>query len=174
MTPDVLATPKGKLEIKNMDFAYSGGKKVFNKLNLNLSPGKVISLGGPSGNGKTTFLKLIAGLHDPVNGDILIDNLNTCRIPYTDLPKYVGYLPSESNIFQGSIMDNLTGFRPEMEEQALEIAGYLGIDKVVSKLSQGYRTQLFDGPADPITPGMKQRITIARVLVTCKSDKTHV
>ncbi len=161
-----LKDPKGKLEIKNLNFSYEGNShKVFRNLNLSLAFGKVISLGGPPGDGKTTLLKLITGLYEPVSGEILIDGVEPFRIPSANLPQYVGYLPSQADIFQGTIMDNLTCFRPEMEERALEISGYLGIDKVVSKLSQGYQTLLFDGPADPITPGMKQRITIGRVLV---------
>ena len=161
-----LKAPKGKLEIKNLVFSYEDrSHKIFDNLSLTLAPGKVISLGGPPGDGKTTLLKLIAGLQDPTAGQILIDGMETCRIPSGTLPHYVGYLPSQSDIFQGTIMDNLTSFRPEMEEQTLEIAKYLGIDKVVSKLSRGYQTQLFDSPADPVTPGMKQRITIGRVLV---------
>lgn len=167
-----LKEPKGRLDIKDLNFFYGLDEPedghpnaLFKNLKLTVTPGKAIALGGPPGDGKTTLLKLIAALHEPKSGQILIDGVETKNIPYGDIAKYIGYLPSEAQIFQGSIMDNLTGFRPEMEDQAMEIATYLGIDKVVSKLSQGYQTQLSDGPADPVTPGIKQRITIGRVLV---------
>ena len=160
-----LQTPKGTLEIKDLEFAHNEGTPLFKGLSLKLAVGKVIALGGPPGDGKTTLLKLITGLYEPNGGKILIDGVETCRLPPGEIAKYVGYLPSEADIFQGSIMDNLTGFRPELKDQALEIAEYLGIDRVVSKLSQGYQTILSDSPADPLTPGMKQRITIGRVLV---------
>ena len=162
---DELKTPNGKLELEKLGFSYEDKAPLFYNLNLKLNSGKVIALVGPPGDGKTTLMKLIAGLYEPDIGRVLIDGMDVSKIPYGEIAKYIGYLPSESDIFQGSIMDNLTGFRPELEEQALEIAKYLGIDRVVSKLAAGYRTVLFDGPADPVTPGMKQRITIGRVLV---------
>lgn len=165
MAAQGLSAPKGKLEIKDLTFGYGQDKFLFKDLSLKLAAGKAIALGGPPGDGKTSLLKLIAGLNEPHNGEILIDGLKTCRIPCAEISKYVGYLPADADIFQGTIMENLTGFRPELQEQALEIAGYLGIDKVVSKLAAGYQTQLFDSPADPLTPGLKQRITIGRVLV---------
>lgn len=162
-----LKTPKGKLEIKGLHFSYddSSSSSLFDGIDLSLNPGKAIALIGPPGDGKTSLLKLIAGLYEPVKGSVRVDGNDTSACPFGEVTKYVGYLPPESDIFQGTIMDNLTGFRPELEPQAIEMAEHLGIDRVVSKLSQGYHTQLFDGAADPLTPGMKQRITIARVLV---------
>lgn len=157
---------KGKLIIENLHFTHkTSTKPLFSGLNLTLQPGKAIALLGPPGDGKTSLMKLIAGLHLPLNGNIIVDGLEVSSIPHSEIPRYIGYLPSESEIFQGTIMENLTSFRPELEEQAKEISALLGIDKIVSKLAAGYRTQLFDVPADPITPGMKQRITIGRVLI---------
>ena len=162
----MLKTPRGKLEIKNLEFSYNNlSSSVFDALNLNLKPGKIISLGGFPGDGKSTLMKLIAGLHPPNKGQVLIDGMESSAIPAGDIAQYVGYLSPDAEIFQGTIMENLTGFRPELENAAREMAGYLGINRVVSKLSHGYQTVLFDGPADPLTPGMKQRISIARVLV---------
>ena len=162
-----LKVPKGKLEMKGLSFSYEEGEDatILNDVNLSLPPGTAISLVGAPGDGKTTLMKLIAGIYEPTGGKIMVDGVETCQYPFEDIAKYIGYLPPDSEIFQGSVMDNITSFRPDMEDQAIEIAGYLGIDTVVSKLAQGYNTHLFDGPADPITPGMKQRITLARVLI---------
>lgn len=165
VSKSALTKPVGKLELEKVTFGYRDDKQIFKDLSFSLPNGKAIALRGPAGDGKTTLLKLIAGLEEPTSGSVKIDGIETSQIPADDLPSYIGYLPSESYIFQGTIMENLTGFRPEKKKEALEIASYLGIDKVISKLASGYETQLFDGPADPITPGMKQRITIGRVLV---------
>jgi ATP-binding cassette subfamily C protein LapB len=166
LSTSALKTPRGKLEIKGLEFAYDNDLSlVFDGLNMSLKAGKAISLGGFPGDGKSTLMKLIAGLHPPAKGRVLIDGMDAASIPPSDIAKYVGYLSPEAEIFHGSIMDNLTGFRTELEDEAKTMAGYLGIDRVVSKLSHGYQTELFDGPADPLTPGMKQRISIARVLV---------
>lgn len=156
--------PKGRLDITKLTFGYHEDKALFHGLDFSLAAGKAIALVGPPGDGKTTLMKLIAALHEPDTGTIEIDGLSVGNIPKAHLARFVGYLSSDAVIFQGSIMGNLTGFRPELEDQALEIAGYLGIDKVVSKLAAGYNTELFNGPADPITPGMKQRLSLARVL----------
>ena len=158
---------KGRLAIKDMSYKHHPDDEdfLFKNINLTLQPGQIIALGGPPGGGKTVLLKLIAGLSSPDSGEVLVDGVAASKYPADVRPHHIGYLPSESEIFQGSIMDNLTSFRPALEKEALEICGYLGVDKVVSKLPQGYDTPLLDGPADPVTPGMKQRITIARVLV---------
>lgn len=162
---DELTVPKGKLEAQNISYINSDQEFVFKDQSLKIPNGKAVALIGTSNDDNTTLMKLMAGLYEPSNGQLLVDGHNVHKIPKGKLTKYVGYLPSDSDIFYGTILENLTGFRPELEDQAIEIAKYLGIDKVVSKLAAGYQTQLFDGPADPITPGMKQRITIARVLV---------
>ena len=156
---------KGRVDIQKLNFSYDNQNAIFKNLDLKLEAGDSVALVHSTGVGRTTFMKLLAGLYEPTSGQILIDGTETSHIPKTRFAQYVGYLPPNSDIFQGTIMDNLTGFRPEMEEKAFEMAGYLGIDKVVSKLAHGYETELFDGPADPITPGMKQRITIARILI---------
>ncbi|MGH1352078.1 MAG: peptidase domain-containing ABC transporter [Methyloligellaceae bacterium] len=159
--------PRGHLEIKNLQFSYGGekGPLLFKGFNLNLAPGKTIALSGPPGDGKSTLLKLIAGFYKPTSGQLLIDGKESCSYLRDELVTHVGYLPSEAEIFQGTIMDNLTGFRNELHEQAEIMANYLGIDKVVSKLPHGYNTVLVDSQSDLLTPGMKQRITIARVLI---------
>ncbi len=165
----VIATsrPRGHLEIKNLQFSYGGegGKLLFKGFNLNLSPGKTIALSGPPGDGKSTLLKLIAGFYKPTGGQLLIDGTEAGSYLRDDLVKHVGYLPSESEIFQGTILDNLTGFRKELQEEATVMSNYLGIDKAISKLPHGYNTVLVDSQSDLLTPGMKQRITIARVLM---------
>lgn len=156
----------GNLDIKGLTFSYGQDTgTILDGVDFTLSAGKIISLGGPAGDGKTTLLKLIAGLYEADAGHVYVGGKDVSRIPSGDIARYVGYLPSDSEIFQGTILDNLTGFRPDKEDRALEMAAYLGIDVVVSKLAQGYQTVLFDGPADPLTPGLKQRITIARVLI---------
>ncbi len=159
--------PRGHLEIRNLQFSYGGesGSLLFKGFSLNLAPGKTIALSGPPGDGKSTLLKLIAGFYKPTSGQLLIDGKEASTFPRDELVTHVGYLPSEAEIFQGTIMDNLTGFRNELHEQATVMANYLGIDKVVSKLPHGYNTVLVDSQSDLLTPGMKQRITIARVLI---------
>ncbi len=157
---------KGKLHLKAVNYSeIDGGQPLLKDINLRLSPGSAIALVGTPSKEKTTFMHLILGLISPDEGSVQVDNIEAATIPPSDIAKYVGYLSADTEIFQGTIMDNITSFRPNLETQAIEMSKYLGIDKVVSKLANGYQTMLFDGQADPITPGMKQRITIARILI---------
>ncbi len=157
--------PSGLVNVRNMTFAYEGGKKpIFDGISLSLRAGQSISLIGTQGSGRSTFLYLLAGLYSPNRGSITIDGVNPTTIDPASLPSHIGYLPEKGAIFQGSIMDNLTFFGTISEEDALIAAGHLGITDAVALLPNGFKTTLSDSVTDPLPPGLKQRISIARAL----------
>lgn len=80
------------------------------------------------------------------------------------LASHIGYLPEKGAIFQGTIMENLTFFGTIPEENALTAATHLGVTEAVALLPNGFKTTLSDSVADPLPPGLKQRISIARAL----------
>lgn len=154
----------GKVEVENLSFSY-GKQRILNNINLQLFPGEIIAINGFHNAGKTTLLKLIAGIYGPNKGKVKVDGVNVIDYLADELICHVGYMSEEGIIFKGTIMDNITGFDESKELKAKEIAILLDIHKEISMLPNGYETMLNDGIADPIPPGLRQRIAMARVLV---------
>lgn len=156
---------EGYVQFNDVSFGYIGTKeKLFKHLNLTLAPGDSISISGTAGSGKTTLLQLITGVVSPTEGALSIDGHQPHRVPPSLLNSHVGYLPEKGVIFQGTIRENLTFFGATREEDVMIAAKFLGIDDAVALLPDGYDTQLTDNVTDPVPPGLKQRIAIARVL----------
>lgn len=158
------AERKGVVELNDVSFSY-GDKKVFDKVNLKVNFPEVVSIHGPNNSGKTTLLKLIAGVTEASEGVVKIDGIKSLDFSSEELIKHVALITPDSVVFQGTIMENLTGFDESKEEKVAELASLLGLDKEIASLPHGYETKLNDGFADTIAPGVKQRITIMRVLL---------
>ncbi|MDB2414637.1 ABC transporter transmembrane domain-containing protein [Rickettsiales bacterium] len=156
---------KGVLSISNLSFKYpDSDEKIIDNINIDLKFGDTISISGNYGSGKTTLIKLICGLIVPDGGSIKIDDIEASKYSDIELRRHIAYMATDSEIFTGTIKDNITAFCDEYESNAMEIAKLLEIDKEVRKLPDGYETMLYDNQSDPISPGIKQRISLARVL----------
>lgn len=165
--PSELSKNEGRVEISNLCFSYGQDEPLlFNNLNLSLEPGQSISISDDYSSGKTSLLRIMAGLYKPLRGKVLVDGIESMRYPARMLIKRIGYLAMEGTIFRGTIWENLTAFGGLQEDKVLELVRLLGLDKEISKLPAGYETRLEGSTADPIPPGVKQRITIARVLAS--------
>jgi len=154
----------GSVQLKNVGFNY-GTKIVFENINLDLRIPDIISIHGPNDAGKSTLLRLIAGISEPSSGEVLIDGLPASSLISEDLVHHVGYIAAESVMFQGTILENITAFDTDKEIQAMELVNLLNLDKEIALLPRGYETKINDGFADTIAPGIKQRIAIVRVLL---------
>lgn len=157
----------GRLNINNMSFSYGEHEAIlFDDINLSLQRGDSISISGDHSCGKTTLLKLIAGLYQPTSGEILINNSLATGYTARELIKHVGYMAMEGTIFKGTIQENLTAFGEIPAQKVKEIIELLDIQKDIARLPEGFDTKLEGITADPIPPGLKQRIAIARVLAS--------
>lgn len=154
----------GQIRVKNVAFGYSD-KTIFSNINLELNLPDIIAIHGPNSAGKSTLMRLIAGISEPSEGEITIDGITSSKLISEDLVHHVGLITSENTMFQGTIMENLTAFDENKEPTARELAELLSIDKEIALLPKGYETKVNDGFADTIAPGIKQRIAIARVLL---------
>ncbi len=153
------------LRFENTSFGFSkDNPPLIKQLDLELYPGNSLSISGPPGCGKTSILHLITGLIKPTEGQLYINEQEPHTINPNILKNQVGYLPERGTIFYGSIKENLTFFGSISEKDAMTAANLLGINDAVSLLPEGYNTLLTDNVTDPIPPGLKQRISIARVL----------
>jgi len=154
----------GTIEIKNLSFGY-GSNMLFNDINLSLRIPDIIAIHGGNNVGKSTLLRLIAGILQPSSGSVIVDGIHVSELASEDLVCHVGLIAAESVMFQGTIMENLTAFDESKEAQAIEIATVLKVDREIALLPHGYETKVNDGFADIIAPGIKQRIAIIRVLL---------
>ncbi len=162
-----LGRTQGMIRCRKLGFSYNvDGPGLFKDLSLLVSPGQSISLVGAQTTGKTTFLLLLAGLLSPSEGEIEIDGVQPAKVDPVELARHIGFLPEKATIFSGTILDNLTFFGTIAKEDALLAAGHLGITDAIALLPKGFQTVLADGVTDPIPPGLKQRIAIARALAT--------
>jgi len=155
----------GMLRIEQMRFSYKEGYPVLDGLNLTVEPGEVVAITGASGAGKSTLLELIAGIYMPDRGRVLLSGMDVSHIPIAERMRYIAYLPMNGMILRGSIMDNLTGFNPQLRAQGRQVADPLGIEEAVALLPSGYDTPLEGHATDVVPPGLKQRISLARALL---------
>lgn len=154
----------GRVKLTNVSFS-EGENNFFSNINLELKMPDSITIHGEHNSGKAILLKLIAGIIKPTTGEVFIDGLPATKFSSEDLVHHVGFIDAENTMFQGTIMDNLTAFDESKIQEAMEISKILKLDQEIALLPHGYETKINDGFADTIAPGVKQRITIVRVLV---------
>lgn len=155
----------GSVRIENASFAYPGSARpLIAEADLSLQMGQSVAIVGAAGSGKSTLLRLIAGLHRPTSGAVFVDGVEATSIPPKRLSAHVGYLPASSDMFRGTIRDNLTRFGETPMEDVMLVARLLGADEEIAKLPAGMETKVESTDADSIPPGLKQRIGIVRVL----------
>ncbi|MBF0193255.1 MAG: ATP-binding cassette domain-containing protein [Magnetococcales bacterium] len=157
----------GRLEMRNVSFRFTeDGPDIIKNVSLDVAPGEMIGISGENGSGKTVLLWLMMGALKPTSGEVLIDGYDLNLHDPRSIRNKVAYLPQVGMLFKGSILENIHLFRPGYEEAAIATSELLQLEAYVSKLPRGYETVIDDG-ADESTPkGIKQRITIARSLVT--------
>jgi ATP-binding cassette subfamily C protein LapB len=156
----------GALQLQKVHFAYDAdGPDLFRGVDLSVPAGGAVGIRGANGIGKSTLLRLIMRLYLPTQGRITIDGHDLTEFDPASIREQVVYLPQQSVLFQGTIMDNLTGFRgDEAIEPALDMATKLGLDSVIARLPDGYQSRVGESGADALPGGIRQRIAIAHAL----------
>ena len=162
---ELIDSTTGSLTLDGISFGYDkNAPPLLRNISLDLKPGHSVAFSGSSGSGKTTILQMIAGLLVPTEGKLTINGASPHLVDPVILNKHIGYLAENGTIFYGTIRENLTFFGSVPEEDAMAAARMLGIDEAVAILPEGYETRLTDNVSDPVPPGLKQRIAVARVL----------
>lgn len=166
-----LPVPSGNLSIQNLTYNI-GENPILNNISFDMEAGEILGIIGPSGAGKTTLARIIAGAIQPDDGEIKLDNVRYSDWGQVRLSKHVGYLPQSAMLLPGSIADNISRFETQMEEYNSEnvaediifASEQAGVDNLVkTAFPMGYDTVL--GP-DGVNPsaGQSQRIGLARAL----------
>ncbi|MCQ2399475.1 MAG: ABC transporter ATP-binding protein/permease, partial [Clostridia bacterium] len=155
----------GKIELKNVTFAYDGKHDVLTDVSLSIDKGKTYALVGASGGGKTTICHLIPRFYDFTSGEILIDGTEIHDVTAASLRKNIGIVQQDIYLFNSSIKDNILYGRPDAtDEEVIEAAKRANIHEFVSTLEFGYDTVIGERGVK-LSGGQKQRLSIARVFL---------
>ena len=156
---------KGDIQMFNVDFGYVPEKLVLHDITLYAKPGQKIAFVGATGAGKTTITNLINRFYDIEDGKIRYDGININKIKKADLRRSLGMVLQDTNLFTGTIMDNIRYGRLEAtDEECMEAAKLAGAHDFITRLPDGYNTML-TGDGSNLSQGQKQLLSIARVAV---------
>jgi ATP-binding cassette, subfamily C, bacterial LapB len=140
------------------------GDEIFRGVDLHVRAGERVAIVGDNGSGKSTLLRLVLGSARPQAGRVLIDGVPVDEYDPAQLRQSIAYVPQRAELFRGTILENLTMFRPHLRAEALRIAEQLGLDNVVYHLPNGYDTRVGDGSSEALPRGVTQRIAMVRAL----------
>lgn len=156
---------EGKIDIRGLSFRRAENQPwIIRETTLSLTLGDCILLNSDNTAENAALFDMIGGLYAPTAGEIMVDGHNVMAYPPEKLVSHVGVIHSEGTIFRGSIRDNITCFGRVDEKLTQEIAALLHVDQDVGKLASGFDTYLNGNNTDTISPGLKQRISMVRVL----------
>ncbi|WP_262316275.1 ABC transporter ATP-binding protein [Lacticaseibacillus parakribbianus] len=172
--PDMTDEPSGmpavpddhnKLTMDHVKFGYDGSPLLMTDYNLEVKPGQMIAIVGPTGAGKTTVINMLERFYDVKGGAIRLDGVDTRDMSREDLRSHFAMVLQDTWLFTGSIWDNLKyGREDASDEQILEAAKAAHVDNFVRQLPKGYDTILNES-ASNISQGQRQLLTIARAFV---------
>lgn len=162
-----MSTTRGCLELRDISFAYEDGKPVLKGANLTAEVGECIGIVGGNASGKTTLLSIVAGLIKPSSGVVTYAGHDITEYDARSVKRHISLIPQHGALFDGTIIDNITMFEPDLTETAVEVASVLGLNESISKLPLGFYTRIGDGGPDTLPAGLRQRIAIARALIHC-------
>ena len=163
---EVTYTPlRGDVSMTNVDFAYEEGKDVLHDVSVYAEPGQKVAFVGATGAGKTTITNLINRFYDIADGKIRYDGININKIRKSDLRRSLGIVLQDTNLFTGTVMENIRyGKLDATEEQCREAARLAGADDFISRLPEGYDTVLTNNGSN-LSQGQRQLLAIARAAV---------
>jgi ABC-type bacteriocin/lantibiotic exporter with double-glycine peptidase domain len=131
-----------------------------------VAPGETIAVTGGRASGKTTLLCLLAGMLRPNRGAALVDGRHPTDFDPVSVRNRVAYVPKDGVLFAGTILDNITLFRPHLQEAALETARLIGLEATILRMPLGFDTPLDASGSQALAGGLRQLIVVARALAT--------
>lgn len=155
----------GDVRLFNVDFAYEEGKTVLHDISLYAKPGQKVAFVGATGAGKTTITNLLNRFYDIADGKIRYDGININKIKKSDLRHALGIVLQDTNLFTGTVMENIRyGKLDASDEECIAAAKLAGADDFITRLPEGYQT-LLTGNGANLSQGQRQLLSIARAAV---------
>ena len=156
---------RGHIELKNVDFGYEPGKEVLHDVSLYAKPGQKIAFVGATGAGKTTITNLINRFYDIEDGKIRYDGININKIKKADLRRSLGIVLQDTNLFTGTIKENIKyGKEHATDEEVIAAAKLANAHDFIMRLPKGYNTMLSSNGAN-LSQGQRQLLSIARAAI---------
>ena len=166
-----LPAPTGALQVEEVGVRGREGRPILVGISFSADPGQILGIIGPSGSGKTTLGKVIVGAIQPTIGTVRIDGARLTDWDQDELGKYLGYMPQEPSLFEGTIKENIARFRKgatvdetkAIDEGVVAAAREAGVHELILQLPQGYDTPL-GLMGSGLSAGQAQRVALARAL----------
>jgi len=161
----VIAHPEGAVQFEHVRFGYKEDAILMEDMNIDVQPGQMIAIVGPTGAGKTTLVNLLMRFYEVNSGQILVDGMNITQIKRGNLRRMFGMVLQDTWLFNGTIRDNIAyGREGATEDQIIQAARAANADHFIRTLPEGYNT-ILNEDATNISQGQKQLLTIARAFL---------
>lgn len=154
------------LQFKNVSFKHqTASQNAITNIDFNVTMGETIAFVGPSGSGKTTLMKLLVGLYRPQEGTVLYNGIDENSINFENLRNQIGFVTQDTQLFSGTIKENLTFVNPEAtEEELMDVLNKASCQRLLARAEKGLDTMIGEGGLK-LSGGEKQRLSIARALL---------
>jgi ABC-type multidrug transport system fused ATPase/permease subunit len=165
--PDAISLPRlqGRIELKDVCFAYKPEQPVLQDINLLAEPGQTIALVGPTGAGKTTVASLVQRFYDVTEGQVLIDGYDVRLVTPESLRGQIGIVLQDTFLFSGTIADNIRyGRLDASEDEVIAAAKMVNADDFIRRLPKGYQTELAERGSN-LSQGQRQLIAFTRAVL---------
>jgi ATP-binding cassette, subfamily C, bacterial len=160
-----LPPPRGQITVEGVTFAPPGSNKlILRGISFMVEPGERLAVIGPSGAGKSSLARLLVGVWKPNTGVVRLDGADVTSWERTDFGKYVGYMPQDVELFEGTVRENIARFDDAEPEAVVVAAQRAAVHELILRLPNGYETQIGAGGA-VLSGGVRQRIGLARALL---------
>lgn len=155
----------GRIEFRDVGFAYPNSPPLLDKLNLQIRPGERVGVIGKLGSGKSTLLRLLLNQYGPQSGSVLFDDLASTQLEPLSLRRQIGYVPQDVTLFHGTLRENIELGRSQPDDESLLEAIRLAcLDDIITQLPNGVATEVGER-GERLSGGQRQAVAMARALL---------